>query len=278
VTALSSGASRRRLSPRRRLLFVVVAVVLVMTAGLVGFSVAHQDGPTLGNAGVRQDKPGPVLLVPGYGGGTAGLDRLAIRLRAAGRQVSVVSLPGNGTGDLDAQADVLDSAAREAMAGGAKSVDVVGYSAGGVVARLWARDHGGAARARRIVTLGSPHHGTDLAAVAGLLAPGSCPRACQELVPGSALMAGLNRGDETPDGPEWVSIWTSKDLVVSPPDSARLAGAHNVVVQRICPGRAVDHGQLPTDAVVGALVLRALGAQPFVTPRSADCAALSAAR
>jgi triacylglycerol lipase len=264
-----------RLSPRRRLLFAVVAFVLVAAAGAVGFSVLHEDDQPAGRAVVRQDKPGPVLLVPGYGGGTGGLDRLAVRLRAAGRQVSVVSLPGNGTGDLDAQADVLDAAARAAMAGGAQSVDVVGYSAGGVVARLWARDHGGAARARRIVTLGSPQHGTDLAAVAGLLVPGSCPRACRELVPGSALIAGLNRGDETPAGPQWVSIWTSQDVVVSPPDSARLAGASNVVVQRICPGRAVDHGQLPTDAVVGALVLRALDAKPFVAPTAADCAALS---
>ena len=264
------------LSPRRRLLFTVVAVVLVMSAGAVGVAVTRHDGPGAHRTAVAQDKPGPVLLVPGYGGGTAGLDRLAVRLRAAGRQVSVVSLPGNGTGDLDAQADALAAAAHQALAGGAQSVDVVGYSAGGVVARLWARDDGGAARARRIVTLGSPQHGTDLAAVAGVLVPGSCPLACQELVPGSDLMTGLNRGDETPDGPEWISIWTSQDLVVSPPDSARLAGAHNVVVQRICPGRAVDHGQLPSDAVVGALVLRALDAKPFVTPTSAACARLSA--
>jgi triacylglycerol lipase len=190
----------------------------------------------------------------------------------------VVHLPGNGTGDLDAQATVLDAAARAALRGGARSVDVVGYSAGGVVARIWARDHDGAARARRIVTLGAPQHGTELAAVAGLLAPGSCPKACQQLAPGSELMAGLNSGDETPDGPEWVSIWTSQDQVVSPPDSARLDGARNVVVQRICPGRAVDHGQLPTDAVVDALVLRALDTRRFVTPTGADCESLARQR
>jgi hypothetical protein len=89
-------------------------------------------------------------------------------------------------------------------------------------------------------------------------------------------MIDINSGDETPDGPEWVSIWTSQDQVVVPPDTARLGGAHNVVVQRICPGRSVDHGQLPTDAVVDALVLRALAARPFVTPAPADCTALSA--
>jgi triacylglycerol lipase len=267
-----------RLSPRRRLLFVALATVVVVALIGVGLAVARHGDSTKSHDGVAQDKPGPVFLVPGYGGGTGGLDQLASRLRAAGRQATVVRLPGNGTGDLNAQADVLNIAVRAALAAGAPSVDVVGYSAGGVVARLWARDHGGAARARRIVTLGSPQHGTDLAAVAGLLVPESCPRACKQLVPGSALLAGLNGGDETPAGPTWVSIWSDQDQVVTPPSSARLTGASNVVVQRICPGRSVNHGQLPTDAVVDGLVLRALAAAPFATPTAADCAALARQR
>jgi triacylglycerol lipase len=263
-----------RLSPRRRLLVVVVTVVLLSTAGVIGFALIRSDGTA--ETSVAQDKPGPVLLVPGYGGSTGDLQLLAQRLAAAGRQATIVPLPGDGTGDLDAQADALDAAVVDALAsGGAPSVDVVGYSAGGLVARIWVRDHDGAARARRIVTLGSPHHGTDLAAVAGLLAPGSCPPACQQMAPGSDVISSLNAGDETPDGPEWISIWTSQDEVVSPPDTAHLEGARNVVVQRICPGRAVDHGQLPTDAVVDALVLRALAAAPFVTPSAADCRSLA---
>ena len=111
--------------------------------------------------------------------------------------------------------------------------------------------------------------------LAGLLGPGSCPTACQQMAPGSDVISGLNAGDETPDGPEWISIWTSQDEVVSPPDTAHLDGARNVVVQRICPGRSVNHGQLPTDAVVDALVLRALAVAPFVTPTGADCSSLA---
>ena len=127
-------------------------------------------------------------------------------------------------------------------------------------------EHGGGSLARRVVTLGSPHHGTQVAALAEVVAPGSCPAACRELAPDSDLLAALNRGDETPAGPAWVSIWTTDDEVVTPPDSARLAGALDVPVQAVCPGRQVTHGQLPTDPAVQAMVADALGVQPPTAP------------
>ncbi len=116
-----------------------------------------------------------MLLVPGYGGSTASLRGLSARLAAAGRDVTVVGLPDNGTGDMVAAAGVLDTAARTALSRtGSDSVDVVGYSAGGVVARQWVAD-GGAGIARRVVTLGSPHHGTTLADLAGVRRTGQLP-------------------------------------------------------------------------------------------------------
>ena len=71
---------------------------------------------------------------------------------------------------------------------GEQSVDVVGYSAGGLVARLWVAD-GHADVVRRVVTLGSPHHGTSLADLAGDVAPGQCPLGCQQMASDSDLLA-----------------------------------------------------------------------------------------
>jgi triacylglycerol esterase/lipase EstA (alpha/beta hydrolase family) len=142
-----------------------------------------------------------------------------------------------------------------------------------VVARLWVRDHGGASRARRVVTLGSPHHGTDLAALAGGIAPGACPTACRQLAPNSALLTALNAGDETPAGPTWVSIWTTNDDVVVPPGSAELGGALDLTVQSVCPNDTVGHGGLPSDRYVAAMVLQALADGPAHGP--ADCTPLS---
>ena len=259
------------MSRSRRLLLLALAALVAIAA--VAAALTLRSSPTTVRA-APQDRPGPVLLVPGYGGGTAALEVLAAALRATGRSATVVPAPDEGTGDLQAAADALAVAVDDALrTSGAPSVDVVGYSAGGVIARLWAQDH--AAQARRVVTLGSPHHGTRVAALGAALAPGQCPVACQQLVPGSPLLDALNAGDETPDGPQWLSLFTADDEVVTPPESARLDGAVNVALQDVCAGAVVSHGQLPTAPLVQALVLQALSAAPLQPPAPADCAALS---
>jgi pimeloyl-ACP methyl ester carboxylesterase len=235
MTASFGGLSRRR-----QALFAAVAVVVVV--GAAAFGVQLVRGALGGQRPVPpQDRPGPVLLVPGY-----------------------------GTGDLRQQADALDTAVGRALRGGAPSVDVIGYSAGGVVARLWAQEHDGTHRARRIVTLGSPHRGAQIAAAGTAVAPGACPTACQQLAPGSRLLAGLTVPVPTP--PQWLSVWTAQDRTVTPPEAARLDGAVNVAVQSVCPDRQVGHGQLPTDGFVTALVVGALGPGPVAAPDPATCA------
>jgi triacylglycerol lipase len=149
----------------------------------------------------------------------------------------------------------------------------VGCSAGGLIARLWVAD-GHAEVVRRVVTLGSPHHGTSVADLAGDVAPGQCPLGCRQMASDSDLLAALNRGDETPPGPTWVSIWTTQDETVTPPESARLAGALNLTVQSVCAGARVGHGELPRDPLVQQIVLAELAAGEPAELGSADCARL----
>lgn len=253
----------------------VVAALLVVAVVVVAVRLTGSSD-SAGPAGPPpQSRPGPVLLVPGYGGNTGALGALAAHLRNAGRTAEIVALPGDGTGDLLAQVDALNAAVNAALSGGAPSVDVVGYSAGGVVARLWVSRDAGVNRARRVVTLGSPLHGTRIAAAGSALVPGACPLACQQLAPDSELLRGLD-AQPLPAGLPWLSVWTADDQTVVPPDSARLAGAVNVPVQRICPGVRVAHGQLPSDPLVTGIVLSALDGPVLVGPNPAQCAALTA--
>ena len=244
---------------------LVVLLVLALAIALVVRATAGSTKP------VPQDQLGPVLLVPGYGGRVASLDPVAAALRAQGRTVVVVAPVGDGTGDPLAQAETLAAAANRARQdAGAPSVDVVGYSAGGVVARLWVREAGGASVARRVLTLGSPQHGTSQAAL-GLELAGGCATACEQLVPDSDLLRALNAGDETPAGPEWATIRSTGDQVVTPTVSAALDGALNLVVQDLCPAATTPHGDLPGDPVVLAALTTILGPQPPQPPPAVAC-------
>ena len=252
------------MSPARRLMFLCLALAaVVLVAGIGVPRLLRDQAPVVA---VPQDQPGTVVLVPGYGGSIASLQALARELAQDGREAVVVDLPGDGTGDLRESAAVLDGVVAAALGAGAPSVDVVGYSAGGVTARYWLRELGGAALTRRVVTLGSPSHGTALARQGAVLGSAVCPTACQQLVPGSDLLDDLNRGDETPDGPLYLALWTDQDETVTPPESARLEGAVALSVQDVCPGRVVSHGDLPRDPAVSDLVRTALGTAPLAAP------------
>ncbi|MGB6073010.1 MAG: lipase, partial [Rhodococcus sp. (in: high G+C Gram-positive bacteria)] len=76
---------------RRRLVFVLLALVLVgIVAAVAAFVASRPASDTV--ASVDQSVPGPVLLIPGFGGSTDSLDVLAAELREAGRDATVVTL------------------------------------------------------------------------------------------------------------------------------------------------------------------------------------------
>jgi triacylglycerol lipase len=256
------------LSPRRRLLVtatILLGVVTTVAVLLVALWPARQPTP---------ERVVPVVLVHGYDGTAASLGALSSRLRAQGRQVVVVQLPERGTGDIEVSAGVV---ARAVDGTGAGTVDLVGYSAGGIVVRAYLGRPGVAAHVRHVVLLGSPNHGAQLASLAALMGPRLCSGACAELVPGSALLARLNQlvnGNEFPAGPDITSIWTAGDQTVTPPSSAVLAGARNVRVQDVCADSRVDHSGLVRDPLTLGLTLRALSGTLDRQPGPSDCAVL----
>lgn len=241
----------------------------MVLAGVAGTVVVR--GFAGGGAIAEQSRPGPVLLVPGYGGDTSDLEPLVAQLRSQGREAVVFEPTQGGEGDLRVQARRLAALATKVMdQAGAESVDIIGYSAGGVVARLYVRDGGGASVVRRVLTLGSPHHGTDVAALAQDAA-GGCPTACEQLATGSDLLRRLNAGDETPDGPLWVTVRTVEDTIVTPVASAALQGALNIVVQSQCPQATTSHEALPADPVVLATMRSVLNSVLPEAPRDVTC-------
>jgi triacylglycerol lipase len=271
------------LAPRRRVLILALVAVALLGSGAIVVTTVTGTAITGTATAARLPTPteqrgrfggdrGTVILVPGYGGGRSSLGVLAEHIDATGRHAVVMALPAGGTGDLNLQAQALQKLAVRSLLH-TSSIDVVGYSAGGVVIRLWIASYGGAAEVDHVITLGAPLHGATLATVGQVLAPGACPAACQQLVPGSLLLATVN-ASPIPGGVDWMSIWTTDDKIVDPPDSARLAGAVNVEAQSICAGVVISHGELPTNPLVIGLVLSALRTGEIRAPNASDCAAL----
>jgi hypothetical protein len=121
-----------------------------------------------------------------------------------------------------------------------------------------------------VLTLGSPQHGTDVAALAKDVA-GGCPTACDQLATGSDLLRRLNAGDETPGDAEWTTVRTDADTIVTPTSSAQLAGALNLRVQDLCPDDRATHGDLPGDPVVLAALPTVLGKGTPRAPTDVGC-------
>jgi triacylglycerol lipase len=96
----------------------------------------------------------------------------------------------------------------------AEQVDIVAHSLGGVVARYYLEQMGGAENVARLITLGSPHRGTRLGHLGLSLIP-----AAREILAESELLAGLKPIDAV----RYTSIWSRTDAVVVPADSSSVA-------------------------------------------------------
>jgi triacylglycerol esterase/lipase EstA (alpha/beta hydrolase family) len=261
---------RATLRPGRRELLVGGGILVAVVAIVVLTVAVFQRGPS--GRHTAQDELPPVVLVPGYGGMTTGLDVLAAALRDDGRFVRVLDLGAASLGDLHAQADLVKGAVDDMLRStGSASVDIVAFSAGGLAVRLWATEDDGATTARRIITLSTPHHGTEKSAIPPVAGPTPCPVACEQLVAGSDVIRSLDEGDETPSGPQWVSIWSDDDEVVVPPTSARLDGALNFSVQSVCPHVTVTHQGMTSNRVVVAMVRVEIGRADPALPDETVC-------
>ena len=91
-------------------------------------------------------------------------------------------------------------------------VDLLGFSMGGVIGRIWLQELGGAQRTRRFFSVGSPQQGT-LAAqlLPRLLLPGAA-----DMKMGSRLLRELNRQPDALAGVECCSFFCHWDLMVCP--------------------------------------------------------------
>ncbi|UGQ47880.1 esterase/lipase family protein [Massilia endophytica] len=163
----------------------------------------------------------PVLLIHGYGCNGGYWYSLRALLRQRRISHDAVDLEPM-TADIDSYVEqVAQGVQRLLAATGQRELVLVGHSMGGLVGRAYLRKYGWA-HVARLVTLGTPHHGTALASL-GL------GENARQMRRGGDWLASLN-ADDTKTRSRITSIWSHHDNIIAPQDSCALPGAKNIEV------------------------------------------------
>jgi triacylglycerol esterase/lipase EstA (alpha/beta hydrolase family) len=245
----SATPAEFRLGPGARLRLVAeeFRASMLTTSWLMPRGAARTriyPGPAHGPAQV------PVLLLHGYGCNSGYWAHLLPLLDAARISHASIDLEPIA-GDIDGYVPLVDQAV-EALcaASGADRVAIVAHSMGGLVARAWMRSRG-THRVARLVTLGTPHHGTALAR----FGPGANAAQMRRAGSGeSAWLRALAAGECPATRALVTSIYTYHDNIVAPQTSSVLPGARNIGFG------GVGHVALGSNPRVLAEVMRELAA------------------
>jgi triacylglycerol esterase/lipase EstA (alpha/beta hydrolase family) len=105
-----------------------------------------------------------------------------------------------------------------------RPIAAIGHGLGGLVLRYFVRRYP-APRVRRIVTLATPHRGTEVARILG--------RRGRQLQPGSKLLSAVNAADHVPQQFDVIAIYSTFDAVILPPSNGRYPGAFSIQVNDV---------------------------------------------
>ena len=222
----------------------------------------------VGDAEGRRDDsalPGDtVVLIQGFMQTRRVMDTLEGRLRSDGYRVVSFHLGGllgnfntRGIGALAELIDAKLNRLREREDIG--KIHVVGHSKGGLIARYLVQRAGGHEYISTVITLGTPHHGTPVAALGMGVGLFLVSRSIWELFPSSPFIKDLN-SEPFPEGVRLVSVYSTADMVC-PYQRSMLTVEDGGDVRNVM-ARGLGHMDLVEDPYVYGLILRELEEQP----------------
>ena len=191
-----------------------------------------------------------ILLIPGFGGSLNALKPLAGELEGAGYKVIYPDL-GEMKGDLIKYSDKVGELIKDSGERGER-ISIVAYSAGGLVARGALDDSKVEQYIGRVITIGSPHNGSEVARLGSFLGGEICPISCKQMSPDSDFIRELMRPN---DKDRWLSIRSSFDEVVTPSESSILSEVSNLEISSICGEEGVTHSNLVSNKSTARLVI-----------------------
>ncbi len=160
----------------------------------------------------------PLVLVHGLWDNSSLFNNLVKSLQQDENYLFAPNLPHElGKTSLQELANKLDLQIKQRF-GTESQLDILGYSMGGLVSRIWLEDLGGVSRCKRFFCVGSPQKGTFTAQ----LAPKFFFKGISQMKIGSKLISRLNRNPHFLQELECRSFYTNWDLMVFPGWRARL--------------------------------------------------------
>lgn len=166
----------------------------------------------------------PVILVHGYGGNSANFLLMQWRLKWRGwSNVYSVSYTPPHINARKLSQQVVDHVERILSATGAEKAHLVCHSMGGPLTRYALKNLGLAGKVDRVITLGSPHYGSRVAALFPPLG------AAAQMRFQSPFIRELSNEETCPGGARYFSIFSNLDNFVLPVSTAVLHGAEENV-------------------------------------------------
>jgi triacylglycerol lipase len=191
----------------------------------------------------------PVLLVHGINDTGAVFYKMIPYLKERGLTVYDLNLvPNNGDLGLDKLALQVATFIDKTFTP-EQSLDLVGFSMGGIVSRYYVQRLGGIALVQRFITISSPHYGT-------VIAYASQRPGCLQMRPNSPFLKDLNSDMAMLKQLNFTSIWTPYDMMIVPASSSQMPIGTEVIIP------VALHPWMLTDSRSIAAVAEALGCIP----------------
>ncbi|WP_405904116.1 lipase family protein [Streptomyces sp. NBC_00656] len=177
-------------------------------------------------------------------------------LRSQGYDVCGIDLPERSMGDIQSASEYVVRAVDKIYAATGRKVDIIGHSQGTLEPR-WALKYWPHLQSRvdDMIGLSGPDHGVD---AGDLFCVFPCQASLSQMRHDSDFLNALNTGDETPGPVSYTTINSRTDELILSWTTARLAGAKNITIQDVCPGRVVGHVSMLFDGAAFRVVTDAL--------------------
>jgi triacylglycerol lipase len=199
----------------------------------------------------------PVLLLHGYvcnSGFWRPMSRLLRKNNISHYAIDIAP----AFGSIDASAAAVHAAVERIVAEcGQEQVIIIAHSMGGLVARAYLRDYG-IRRTAKVITLGTPHHGTTVAQRGiGINCKEMLCTTENNKITASDWLQKLAVCENKATRDLFISIYSTHDNVIYPQSSSYLEGANNIAVS------GIGHMSLCIDRGIGQRIVDEINSIPL---------------